>query len=110
MATLTTKSANGTSFHGHTVTCTVRDLMAILGEPQGQYNTGEDKTNFDWDCETDGGDVFTLYDWKIGRALDLDEYVKFHVGAVSPDVSYQAMIELNDMLFLAFKEQKLVWA
>ena len=103
MATLTTRSTNGTSFHRHTVTCTVRDLMTILGKPQGEYNTGEDKTNFDWNCENDQGEVFTVYDWKMGRALDLDEYVEFHIGAESSQASYQAMIELNDMLYLATK-------
>jgi hypothetical protein len=103
MATLTTKSTNGTSFQGHTVTCSVNDLIAIVGRPQGEYNNGRDKTNFDWDCENDHGDVFTIYDWKEGRALDLSEYVEFHIGAHSHAASYQAMIELNDQLYLATK-------
>jgi len=101
MAKLTNKSTGGTTFGGHTVTCSVNDLIHIIGEPQGQYNTGKDKTNFDWDCENDLGEVFTIYDWKEGRVLDKNEPIEFHIGAHSKSASYQAMIELNDLLFLA---------
>jgi len=101
MAKLTNKSTIGTTFSGHTVTCSVNDLIHIIGEPQGQYNTGEDKTNFDWDCENDLGEVFTIYDWKEGRVLDKNEPIEFHIGAHSKSAAYQAMIELNDLLFLA---------
>jgi hypothetical protein len=103
MATLTTRNTGGTSFHGHTVTCSVQDLITIIGKPQGEYNTGDDKTNFDWDCENDKGEVFTIYDWKEYRVLDLNEYIRFHIGAYDSNASYQAMIELNDMLYLATK-------
>lgn len=103
MAKLTNKSTNGTSFHGHTVTCSVNDLIAIIGKPQGEYNTGTDKTNFDWDCENDLGDLFTIYDWKEYRKLNLNEGIEFHIGAHTAAAAYQAMIELNDMLYLATK-------
>ncbi len=103
MAKLSTKNEIGTSFYDDTVTCSVNDLKTILGKPEYENNTGKDKTNFEWICETDKGDVFTIYDYKKYRELDENEYVKWHIGGHNKDATYQAKIELNDMLYLATK-------
>jgi hypothetical protein len=103
MAKLSTKNVIGTSYHNDTVTCSVNDLKTILGEPECEDNTGEDKVNFEWICETDKGDVFTIYDWKEYRKLNGDEYIEWHIGGHNKDVTYQAKIELNDMIYLATK-------
>ena len=81
MAKLSSKSPTGTSWHGHTITATPNQLIEALGEPQYGYNDGQDKSNFDWVCETESGKVFTIYDWKEYTPLKMDSVYSFHVGA-----------------------------
>lgn len=76
-----TSKANGTSFHGIEFTATVDQIVSILGEPSIEENTGEDKVNFEWICETESGKVFTIYDWKEYRRIDRDEPIDWHIGA-----------------------------
>jgi hypothetical protein len=59
-----------------------------------EYNTGEDKVNFEWEMETEEGEVFCIYDWKEYRPLKLDEYVIWHIGAKSKSVSNDAEDEI----------------
>jgi hypothetical protein len=94
----TNSSVDGTSFHDVVIKASVNHLISVLGEPTIQDNTGEDKVNFEWDCETEDGDVFTIYDWKEYRKLDLDELIEFHIGAHSKSVSNVAYDELIDAL------------
>lgn len=89
------QKAGGTSWHFHTVTATVYDLYTVVGKPQMEDNNGEDKVNIEWVCETDGGDVFTIYDWKNYRPLSKHEKVDWHIGAHSPAVAEEAMHELE---------------
>jgi hypothetical protein len=77
------KDAAGTSFHNVTVQCTPEQLIDLLGPAQWGGNDGSDKTNFDWVCETADGILFTIYDWKCYRALDLNEEVVWHIGGRS---------------------------
>ncbi len=95
MAKKTYKSTNGTSFFGTTIRASVNQLINAFGEPTIQDNTGEDKVNFEWDMETDEGDVFTIYDWKEHRKLDLDELIEWHIGAHSRMISWDAQDELT---------------
>ena len=90
----TIKSTSGTSFYDVTFKASVNKLISIIGEPTMEDNTGEDKVNFDWHMETDNGDVFTIYDWKEYRELDLDETIEWHIGAKSRSVSTVAKVEL----------------
>ena len=64
MAKLTHKCSIGTSFHDTTLGTNVETLISILGEPTYNDNSGEDETNYEWVCENEDGDVFTIYDWK----------------------------------------------
>lgn len=82
--------ASGTWFQGVTVHAKVRSLIAILGTPDCGGNDGNEKTNYEWARKTDGGDVFTVYDWKEYRPLDDDEIVEWHIGARSRRVAEQA--------------------
>lgn len=90
--------AIGTSWHGAVVKASVRELTDILGEPSSATNDGKDKTNFEWDMQTTDGDVFTVYDWKEYRVLDLDEPIEWHIGChrswVGARVSNLIMAEL----------------
>jgi len=76
----------GTSFHHVTIITTPRKLMDLADKIGATYyagNDGEDKTNFDFDFETEDGVYFTVYDWKEYRILDLDKTVEFHIGGES---------------------------
>jgi hypothetical protein len=95
MAKVTYKDVSGTSFHNTIITTTVVELKKLIGNPYGN-NTGEDKVNFVWDCETEDGDVFTIYDWKEYREISEDEPIEFHIGAISKQISEQAKQEIND--------------
>ena len=94
MAKKTYQSADGTSFHGVVIRATVDQLISAFGDPSMEYNTGEDKVNFEWEMETDEGEVFTIYDWKEGRPLRLDEYVVWHIGAKDKSTSNTAEDEI----------------
>jgi hypothetical protein len=98
MAKLTEKSVYGTSFHGTTITTTLQKLIDALGEPQFGDNSGQDKSNFDFICETEDGDVFTIYDWKEYRPLKMNEIVDFHIGGKSKFVTMTAKTELANIL------------
>lgn len=95
---LTDKSSNMTSFHGSVVKTTPRKLMEKVGNPQYDTNNGQDKVNFDWICETSLGSVFTIYDWKEYRTLDLDEPIEFHIGGHSKHDTEFAREELEKLL------------
>ena len=96
----TNQSTNGTSFQDVTFKASVQNLINVLGEPTIQDNTGEDKTNFEWDMETDNGDVFSIYDWKEYRKLDLNEQIEWHIGShsrnIAGDAQYEVLRELGN--------------
>ena len=94
MAKLSNKNAS-TSFHFTTIRTTVNKLTSALGEAQSIDNSGDDKVNFDWNCETEDGDVFTIYDWKEYRMIDVNEKIEWHIGANSRMVSFDAQDEIT---------------
>jgi len=98
MAKLSTKSSDGTSYHSVDIKTSVKRLTEVLGEAQCIENTGNDKTNYDWTCETETGSVFTIYDWKEYRAIEEDEEIEFHIGSFNQAISIQAKAELEEML------------
>jgi len=94
MAKKTNSSTNGTSFHDVTIKASVNQLINAFGEPDYDGNTGEDKVNFEWEMETEEGEVFTIYDWKEYRVLKSDEIVTWHIGAKSKSDSNVAEREI----------------
>jgi hypothetical protein len=78
----TEKSANGTSFHNTTIKTTVNELTRVLGEPSYTGDFSEDKVTVEWICETEEGEVVTIYDWKEYRSIGKDEKVEFHLGGL----------------------------
>ena len=94
MCKQTNSNTDGTSFHQVTFKATVNQLKQTFGEPSMEDNTGEDKVNFEWDMETEEGDVFSIYDWKEYKELDLDKAYEWHIGAHSKSVSNDAYEEL----------------
>jgi hypothetical protein len=101
MAKKTYQDTYGTSFHGVVIQATVDQLTKIFGEPYDN-NTGEDKVNFEWEMETDEGEVFTIYDWKECRPIGRDEFVTWHIGAksrsIAGDASYEILRELGNFV------------
>jgi len=98
MAKLTEKTADGTSFHNSTIYATVDELNRTLGQAQYQSNDGDDKVNFEWTCETDNGDVFTIYDWKEYRTIETDEEIEWHIGGNSSAITFEAAREVELLL------------
>jgi hypothetical protein len=94
----TTKSSDGTSFHNVTIKTTINELVRVLGGPTYQGNDGEDKVNIEWVCETENGDVVTIYDWKEYRVLELDEKIEFHLGGHSKMHTFDGKEELVALL------------
>ena len=94
---ITKSSTNGTSFHDVVIKASVNHLISVLGEPSYQNNTGDDKVNFEWDCETEDGDVFTIYDWKEYRPISKDEQIEWHIGGNS---GYQTSIAAEEVELL----------
>jgi extradiol dioxygenase family protein len=88
------QSANFSSFHGTVIKTSVNHLKQVVGEPEWSDNTGEDKTNFKWVCETHFGDVVTIYDWKEYRSISEDEIIEFHLGGFSKSSTEDGKIEL----------------
>lgn len=95
---LTTPSSNAPSFHNVTIVTTVNELIRVLGNPQYDSNTGKDKVNFEWECETEDGDVVTIYDWKEYRMIDINEEIEFHLGGREKDHTLKAKDELKELL------------
>ena len=94
----TIRSANGTSFHGTTIVTTPRKLIERFPRSYSEQNTGEDKTNFDFELENGNGDVFTIYDWKEYRPIGLDEQIEFHIGGFSKEVTEFSKRQLLEVL------------
>jgi hypothetical protein len=91
----TEKSADGTSFHNTTITTTVNELIRVLGEPS--YEMG-DKSNFEWVCERENGDIVTIYDWKEYRLIGEDEEIEFHLGGHSGLITFNGKEDLIALL------------
>lgn len=87
----TYKDTNGTSFFGVTIKISVEELICLLGEPQFEENDGNDKVNFNWDCELETGEVFTIYDWKEYRKISDFEQIEFHIGSRTKEISENAL-------------------
>jgi hypothetical protein len=100
MCKKTNQSTDGTSFQGVTILTSVQNLINTFGKPDYGDNTGKDKVNFEWDLETRDGDVFTIYDWKEYRKLDLNEPIEFHIGSFSKGNSLDAQSEVLKELFV----------
>ena len=94
----TTKSAEGTSFHDSVIKCSVETLRKVLGEPTYDDNSGDDKTNYEWEMETSAGDVFTVYDWKEYRSLNDSDVIGWHIGGHNGNVTEQAKKEIREAI------------
>ena len=90
----TLKSPVGTSFHDTVINTTVNKLIKAIGKPYMHKNLGDDKINFEWRMELEDGTIFTVYDYKEYRKLDLDELIEFHIGGFNAKDTERALIEI----------------
>jgi len=77
---------------------TPEKLTSLLGENTYGWNCGDDKVNMGWDCETEDGDVFTIYDYKTYRPLKMDDIVHWNLGGFSKETTEKGLIEMTTML------------
>jgi hypothetical protein len=98
MAKQTKQDYLGTSFHNVEIKATPRRLMELFPDSFTDNNDGENKVNFNFVLETNNGKVFTIYDYKEYRRLDLDEIVDWHIGAKTFMDSMRAKEELEALL------------
>lgn len=94
----TFKEIGGTSFHNTTIKCSVSTLKKVLGEPNYSGNDGQDKINFEWEMETNDGDVFTVYDWKEYRSINEDEVIEWHIGGHTKAATEEAKYEIREAI------------
>ena len=94
----TKQSSSGTSFHGVVIATTPSKLVSLFGNPTFVNNDGTDKVNVEWELEDSDGNVITIYDWKEGRPVSMDEVLEFHIGALSGYDTLNAKAVIHDML------------
>lgn len=86
----TTQSTIGTKYHGVSIICTLDSLTEVLGEPLHVDNEGA----IAWDCETEDGDVFSIYSFEDD---DLDKEMIFRIGSFKKSVCFQAKEEVESL-------------
>jgi hypothetical protein len=92
------QGVGGTSFHNHTFKASKAWVVEVLGQPDWVDETPEDKVQNEWCCETEDGNVFTIYDWKEYRTYGDDEIIEWHIGGHSGRVTRQAQEEIEALL------------
>lgn len=95
----TNKSASGTSFHDTIIRETPANMKKLLGAPEYEDNSGDDKVNMEWIMETSDGTVFTIYDWKEYMPLNENAVISWHIGGYSKQDTELAREELRINLF-----------
>ena len=102
MGKLKNTSGNGTWFHDETFVATANELKAIADNNNCEYwdNYGaiNDKSQFDFNFETEEGVVFTVYDWKEYRHYELDEMLFWHIGGYTKADTQTGLKELEENL------------
>lgn len=88
----------GSSWFGDLIVTTYPKLIEILGQPTFDDNTGQDKTNMEWVCESREGFVFTIYDWKEYEPLNEEYNYGFHIGGFSEGETKKAKAEIELMI------------
>lgn len=94
----TTKDSNGMSHFGITIDVKVQTLFDLFGEPQFFENDGTDKVNMEWVLETSEGIAFSVYDWKEGGIIGMDEIIQFNIGGYFKMECYEGFYELNKLI------------
>ena len=93
---------NRSSFHDVTIRATANEMKAIAADNNCEYwddyGACSDKSQFDFNFETEEGIVFTVYDWKEYRHYDLDEILFWHIGGHTKAATIAGLKELRKHL------------
>jgi hypothetical protein len=87
----------GTSFHGVYLKCSMRKLVAALGEPIEEFSS---KINYEWRGTTDDGHIFTVYDWKQPRPKK-DRVTEWNIGGKTKEATEKAKEEIVRKIWLS---------
>jgi hypothetical protein len=79
----------GTSWHGTTLQATAQEIYEVMG--QSAFSCA--KTQYNWFGTTDDGQIFTVYDWKMGQ-FNPRHKIEWHVGGLSKESTEQAKKEI----------------
>lgn len=99
-----TSNTSGTHLHGY-IKRTYPQLVEVFGEPHFRYIPragAEDKIDVEWAFEFPDGRVFTVYNWKNGKAycgtngMDVEAMTEWNVGAHNMS-SFHDLTELLDI-------------
>ena len=91
----TKQTTDGTSFFGHTIALTKNSLQVLTACRPYHYGDPNAKVQYEWEMETNSGEVFTIYDWKEYRLIGGDEVIEWHIGALSSRVATDALYEIE---------------
>lgn len=85
---------NGTSFFRDTIYASANEICEKLVVDITCY--GCDKTNFEFELETEDGIPFTIYDWKEGDWINEDTKLYYHIGAHTAEDSHKVLAVLKE--------------
>ena len=85
---------NGTSFHNDIIYASANEICEKLDVDITCY--AGDKTNFEFELETEDGTPFTIYDWKEGDWINEDTILYYHIGARTAEESHKVLAVLKE--------------
>jgi hypothetical protein len=97
MIHLPTATTYGTSFHNTTFKSTPNQLIKAIGEITYK-GSGDKKNTMEWVRELDSADVFTIYDWKYYKEIEMDEEIEWNIGGNNKFITEQAKKEILELL------------
>jgi len=99
MIYLPSASPTNTSIHGTTLKASANQLINLIGE-MTHHNSIDGKVTMEWVRELNTADVFTIYDWKYYRDIDMDEEIEWSIGGRNKIITEQAKEELIKLMFI----------
>lgn len=86
------------SFHGDVVRASVNELTKVLGYPTDGTDDIDEKTQNEWQVETEDGTCGYIYDWKEYRRYSDSARIGWHIGAENPADSHKIKVALQTAL------------
>jgi hypothetical protein len=99
MIYLPSASPTNTSFHGTTFRASANQLINLIGEITHHNNSGDGKVTMEWVRELSTADVFTIYDWKYYREIDMDEEIIWNIGGGNKIITEEAKEEIVKLMY-----------
>ena len=73
--------ATNVSFHGHDFVAAKQDIEKVCGSVMYTDDDIDEKTQNEWEMQTEDGTAITIYDYKEYREYSDDEKIEWHIGA-----------------------------